>query len=72
MYLFSNPRATWVLSKLQGLQYYFLENLDAILKVYESEDFSYSSLHRTFESENFRFLFFQRKMAYLGSKTRKI
>ena len=39
MYLFSNPRATWVLSKLQGLQYYFLENLDAILKVYESEDF---------------------------------
>ena len=51
---------------------YFLENLDAILKVYESEDFSYSSLHRTFESENFRFPFFQRKMAYLGSKTRKI
>ena len=61
MYLFSNPRATWVLSKLQGLQYYFLENLDAILKVYESEDFSYSSLHRTFESENLGFLFFNEK-----------
>ena len=61
MYLFSNPRATWVLSKLQGLQYYFLENLGAILKVYESEDFSYSSLIALSNPKILGFLFFNEK-----------
>ena len=32
-----HPRATWVFSKLSGLQYYFPENFRCNLKFYESE-----------------------------------
>ena len=38
-------------------QYYFPENFSCNLKYYESKNFSDSSLHHTFESENFRFPF---------------
>ena len=55
MYLFDNPRGTWVFSKLQGLQYYFPENCRCNLKFYESENFSDSSVHRSFESRKFFF-----------------
>ena len=58
VYLFGHPRRTWVFSKLQGLQYYFPENFRCNLTFYESENFSYSSLHHVFESENFRFPFY--------------
>ena len=44
-------------SKLQGVQYYFPENFSCNLKFYESDSFSDSSLHRIFDSENFRFPF---------------
>ena len=47
---------TWVFSKLQGLQYYFSENFRCNLKFYESENFSDSSLHRSFESRKFFFI----------------
>ena len=54
IYLFGHPRATWVFSKLQGIQYYFPENFTSYnLKFYESDNFSDSSLHRIFGSENF-------------------
>ena len=46
-----------VFSKLQGLQYYFPENFRCNFKFYECENCSDSSLHRIFESENFRFPF---------------
>ena len=42
------------------------------LKFYESENFSNSSLHRVFESENFRFPFNYEKWPNLGSKMSKI
>ena len=42
---------------LQGLQYYFPENVRCNLTFYESENFSDSSLHHILESENFRFPF---------------
>ena len=45
------------LESLPGLQYYFPENFRCNLKFYESENFSDSSFHRMFESENFRFPF---------------
>ena len=44
-------------SKLLGLQYYFPENFRCNLTYYESEDFSDSSLHHLFQSENVRFPF---------------
>ena len=56
-YLFSRPKGTFVLTKLQGLQYYFAENSRCNLTYYESENFYDSSLHHIFESENFRFPF---------------
>ena len=40
-----------------GPQYYFPENFRCNFRFYESENFSDSSLHRSFESENFRFPF---------------
>ena len=40
-----------------GPQYYFPENFRCIFRSYESENFSDCSLHRIFESENFRFPF---------------
>ena len=40
-----------------GPQYYFPENFRCNFRFYESENFSDSSLHRIFESENFRFPF---------------
>ena len=56
LYLFGHPRATLVFSKLQGIQYHFPENFSCNLKLYDSEVriFSDSSLHRIFDSENFR------------------
>ena len=49
--------STWVFSKLQGLQYDFPEKFRCNLPLNESENFSDSSLHDIFESENFRFPF---------------
>ena len=46
------------LSKLPGLQYYFPEDFRSNLMYYEGENFSDSSVHHIFESENFRFPFF--------------
>ena len=40
-----------------GLQCYFPDNFRCNWTFYESENFSYSSLHHIFESENFRFSF---------------
>ena len=51
-------------AKLTGPQYFFLENFRCNFKFYESENFSDSSRHRIFESENFRFPFYT-KIAYL-------
>ena len=48
-------------SKLPGLSIVFSKILD---EFYESENFSDSSRHRIFESENFRFPFYT-KIAYL-------
>ena len=61
LYLFGLPRGSWVFSKLQGLHYY-LPNSRCNSACYESENFSDSSLHHIFESENFRFPF-SRKIA---------
>ena len=61
-------RGTWVFSKLQGSKYYFLENLRGNFKFYESENFSDSSLHRIFESENFRFPFSTKNSPSWGLK----
>ena len=60
-YLFGHPRGTLVFSKLQGFQYYFPENFRSNLTYYESDNFTDSSLRRSFESENFRFPFFYEK-----------
>ena len=49
--------ATQVFSKLQGPQYYLPENFRCNFKFYESENFSDSSVHRIFESEDLRFPF---------------
>ena len=46
-----------MLSKLQGLQYYFPQHFSCNLKFYEIENSSDSSLHRNFDSENLRFPF---------------
>ena len=50
-------RANWAFSKLHGLQYYFPEYFRCNLTYYESEDFSDSSLHHLFQSENVWFPF---------------
>ena len=72
MYLFSHPRGTWALSKLQGLQYYFSEKFGGNLRYYESRNFSDSSPHYVFESENFRFPFLYKKWPKMGSEMWKI
>ena len=41
----------------KGFSIIFPKILNAILTIYESENFSCSSLHHIFESENFRFPF---------------
>ena len=72
MYLFGLPMVTRVFSKLQGLQYYFPENSRCNLKLYESEDFSDSSLHYISESENFRFRFPKKNSLTWGVKWEKV
>ena len=56
---------------LHGLQSYLPENLRCNCTFYENENFSYSSLHQIFESENF-ILFFYEKLPNISSKIRKI
>ena len=65
---FGRPRATWVFSKLQGLRYYFPENFRCNFKFYRNENFSDSSLHRIFESDNFRFPFSTKNRLTWGLK----
>ena len=72
LYLFDHPRRTWVFSKLQGLQYYFSENFRCNLTYNESENFSDSSLHHIFESENFRLPFFTKNSLPWGVKCEKL
>ena len=72
LYLFGHPRATWVFSKLQGLRYYFPENFSYDLKFYESDSFCDSSLHRIFDSENFRFPFSTKSGLTWGGKWKKL
>ena len=55
-----------------GPQYYFPENFRCNLRFYESENFSDSSLHRTFESENFRFPFSTKNGLTWGLKCEKL
>ena len=49
-----------------GPQYYFPENFRCNFRFYESGNFSDSSLHRIFKSENFRFPFSLWKIGQLG------
>ena len=51
-----------------GPQYYFPEKLRCNFRFYESENFSDSSLHRIFESENFRFPFSTKNKLTWGLK----
>ena len=55
-----------------GLQYYFPENFSCNLKFYESGSFSDSSVHRIFDSENFRFPFSRKKSLTLESEMGKL
>ena len=48
LYLFGDPRGTWVFSKSQGPQYYFLESFRGNFMYYESENFSDFSLQHIF------------------------
>ena len=57
LYLFGHFRATWVFSKLQGLQQKFPENFRFNLKFYGGGNFSDFSVHHIFESENVRISF---------------
>ena len=50
-------RGTEVFSKLQGLKYYFPENVRCNLRMRMSENCSDASLHLILESENFRLSF---------------
>ena len=68
IFLFGHPRATWVFSKLQGIQHYFPENFSCTLKFYESENFLDSSLHHIFGSENLRFPFSDRFLAIFSKR----
>ena len=54
------------------IEYCFPENFRWTLTYSESETFSDSFLHRIFDSENFRFPFFLRKIAYFGKWNVKI
>ena len=51
---------------------YFPENVRGNFKFYEGENFSDSSIHRIFESENFRFPFSVKKKLNPGSEMQKI
>ena len=51
-----------------GPRYYFPENFRCNFRFYESENFSDSSLHRIFESENFRFPFSTKNRLTWGLK----
>ena len=55
-----------------GPQYYFPENFRCNFRFYESENFSDSSLHRIFESENFRFPFSTKNRLTWGLKCEKL
>ena len=70
VYLFGHPGETWVFSKLQEIQYYFAKNFRCNLTYYEGENFSYSSFHHIFESENFRFPFATKNSPTWGVKCR--
>ena len=69
--MFGDPRETWVFSKLQGVQYYFLENFSRKWTFYESEKSSDSSLHHIFEFENFKFPFLKKNSLTWGLKCEK-
>ena len=71
-YQFGHPRGTWIFTKLQGIQYYFAENFRCNLTYYESENFSDSSLHHIFESENFRFSFCTKSSLTLAVKCKEL
>ena len=58
--------------KLQGLQYYFLENFRCNFTYYESENFSDSSLLHIFESEKLGFLFSTKKSLLWVVKCEKL
>ena len=51
-----------------GPQYYFPENFRCTFRFYESENFSDSSLHRIFESENFKCPFSMKNRLTWGLK----
>ena len=55
-----------------GPQYYFPENFRCNFRFYESENFSDSSLHRIFASENFRFPFSTKNRLSWGLKCEKL
>ena len=71
LYLFGHPRATWVFSKLQGLQQKFPENFSCNLKFYGG-----ISLFITFSNPKILGYLFLRKRAKkklnLGSELQKI
>ena len=55
MYLIGHPK------EITGASIYFTENFRCNLTYYQSENFTNSFLHHIFESENFRFPFFDEK-----------
>ena len=60
------------LETLEGFKYYFAATFTCNLTYYEIETFSYSSLHRIFQSENFRFPFFSKNSLTCEVKVQKI
>ena len=72
MYLFSHARGTWAFSKLQGRQYDFPKHFRCNLTFNGTENFSDSSLHDLFESENVRFPFSVKHSLTVGSEIWKI
>ena len=66
--MFGHPRGICRLSlfeitRAKYIIIYFHENFRCILSYYESENFSDSSLHHIFESENCRFPFLYEKLS---------
>ena len=72
LYLFYHPRGAWIFSNYKDLSIIFSKMLDAILKFYESENFSDSSFQRIFESENFGFPFSTKNSLTWGLKCKKL
>ena len=70
--MFSHARGTWAFSKFQGLQYGFPQHFRCNLTFNETENFSDSSLHDLFESENVRFPFSVKHSLTVGSEIWKI